>query len=94
MEGIRPHVVKGLPEVLVRPRRFPEPEHAIFDADPVVVLQGVEPKATHVAEAVEVDRLELIPEDPHNFLREACKPEGDAHDFGGNLTGDIILLRR
>ncbi len=46
-----------------------------------------------MAEAVEVDGLELILEDPYNFLlREAGKSESDARDFGGDLTGNIILL--
>ena len=94
VEGIRSHVIKKLSKVFVGPRRFPEPEHSVLNADPIVVLQGVEPEFAHLAEVVEVDQLELILEDPYNFLLwEACKPESDARDFGGDLTGDIIFLR-
>lgn len=46
-----------------------------------------------MAEPVEVDGPEFIVEDPDDFfLGEACKAEGDAHDFGGDLTGDVIFL--
>ena len=46
-----------------------------------------------MAEAVEDDWLELVVEDPDNFsLREACKAEGDVHDFRGNLTRDIVFI--
>ncbi len=95
VEGIRPYVVEGLSKVLVGPQRFSKPEHSVLNADLIVVLQDVEPESAHVAEAIEVDRLELILEDPYNFfLREAFKPGSDARDFGGDLTVDIIFLRR
>lgn len=48
---------------------------------------------THVAKPVEIDGLRFIMENPDDFfLREACKTEGDAHDFWKDLTGDVILL--
>ena len=68
VETLRLYVVERLPKVLVGPRRFPEPEHAVLNADPIVVLQGIKPESAYVAEAVEVDRLELILKDLYNFL--------------------------
>ncbi len=49
--------------------------------------------ASHMAKTVEVDRLEAIMEDFHNFLLwEACKAEGEALNLLGNLTCYIVFL--
>ncbi len=72
VEGIRPYVVERLAKIFVGPRRFPESEHSVLNANLIVVLQDVEPESANVVEAVEVDWLELVPKDPYNFLlREA-----------------------
>lgn len=52
VEGVGLYVVERLPEVFVSPRRLSEPEHSVLDPDAVMVLQGVEAEATHMAEPV------------------------------------------
>lgn len=77
MKGIRSDLVKRFSKIFVSLQRFAEPEHAVFDANPIVLLQSIKPENTSMAEAVEVDWLELILENSYNFLlRETYKPEG------------------
>lgn len=52
VESVGPQIIKQLFKVFVGPRRFSEPEHAIFNLHAVLVLQGVEVKTKHVAESV------------------------------------------
>lgn len=95
MKGICSDVVKRFSKILLGLQCFAEPEHAVFDGNPIIVLQSIKSETTRMAEAVEVDWLELILENSYNFLlRETCKPEGDAHDFRRDLIGDNILFRR
>lgn len=93
VESISPHLVERLAEVFLGLRRFSELEHAVLNADTGLVIQGVESEFTHMEEVIEVDWLELILKDSHNFLLwEACKLEGDAHNFGGDLICDIVFF--
>lgn len=64
------------------PRRFPEPEHPIPNANSLQVLEGVEWEALHMAEAIKFGGLELVLKDPHDlFLGQAGEAEGNVLDF-------------
>ena len=79
----------------MRLRGLPELKNPVLDANSVMVVQGVKSESLYVAEPVEVDGLEFVMEDPDNFfLGEAYKTEGDAHDFWGDLTSNVILFTR
>lgn len=68
MENIGPHLIKELAEVFVGPRHFSELDHAVFNANAVLIIQKIKSESTNVAMAIEVDWLKLILEDSHNFL--------------------------
>lgn len=92
MEGIGPHLIKGLTKVFMGPKCFLNLKYVVLNADAVRVMQKVELESMYVAEAIEVDWLKLILEDSHSFfLQRACKPEGNTHNFGKDLIGDIVL---
>ena len=81
MEGIGLNLEEGFPKVFTCPRRFPEPEHLILNANSLQVLEAVESEASHVAEAIKVGGLELV-KDPHNlFLGQSGEAEGNVLDF-------------
>lgn len=41
VESISPDLVEGLTKIFIRPRGLSQPEHAVLDADFVVVVQGI-----------------------------------------------------
>ncbi len=52
VESVGLHLVKRLAKVFIGPWSFLELEHAVLDADAVLIIQGVKPEAKYEAKSV------------------------------------------